>query len=435
MQIIKGFVTIGHLILNTPDQTALIGELSTWSRSYNREKGTYQDLLLPSYNLVAFKSTDTTTDTTTPVSQDQASQILEVVKACEDYAGNHIRPYDKIDYVNVLTVVFNNRISNIVIGDMVDNGTIEMPEWISWTSDEYDNNEIRIWLADRAFAAQYDEYEILVVSPLLNLDSFYDFYNIAVASLTNTNVEELLQRIEVVKDNDPETYLRVMEFDYYNKDNLQQSTPTNWGVVIYGKAGDNIDIIKDTLVDYILTNSTHTAAEWTVIFPDIFKRTEFIVLPRWDKISIPNLTTISALYGSMLDPKEAHQFCLDNIPFYDQFWIEDNVTLMPFDFKALMLSVVNGQENVTGSQDITTLFSDYIPVSTSTLDFSRMSVNTRDWVLLLEKLLIAAEDADIYTALPEPLRKVVRDGDLYITAVYNNINYLVAARSNSVYNP
>ena len=76
------------------------------------------------------------------------------------------------------------------------------------------------------------------------------------------------------------------------------------------------------------------------------------------------------------------------------------------------------------------LFKDYIPVSTSSLDFNRMSIYTRDWVLMMVGLIKIAETATEFTSIANPMRRVYRDGILYITRMYDSVNYMVAARSN-----
>ena len=79
------------------------------------------------------------------------------------------------------------------------------------------------------------------------------------------------------------------------------------------------------------------------------------------------------------------------------------------------------------------IFPDYIPVSTMTPDFARMSMKTQNWVILLGELLISAETATKFSTIPTRFRKIEREGKLFISAVYDDVNYLVAAKTNSFY--
>lgn len=429
---IKGFVTISQYVNNTPGEVAILGELSTWSMTYTKERGEYISPAVPGYKLHAFKSIN---ESLVPqaVPDAQATQTLQLVQAAVVYATGHIRPYDPLDFRNTLIGSFFGRISNLTLGAFIDNGALALPQYIEYVSTEFDGNLIKIWLADQSFQDQYDEYEIEVIPPLTPLDDFFGFYAAAATRLQERTMTDLTLDIQAIKDVHPETYLKIVEFNYYNRLNLAQSTKTNWALLIYGKAGDQIDKIKDALVEYILNNSTYARQDWAVIFPDIFKRTEFTFLPRWDLLSIPNLSLQSGLYRSMVDPVECVNFAVDAIDFYPNAWIQDNLTALPVDYKAIMLIAINGNDNVAENAELKDIFPDYIPVSSLHLDFDRMTVKTREWVLLLNELLITAETATLYSTIPGHLRRVIRSGSLYISVLYENVNYLVAAKSNFFY--
>jgi hypothetical protein len=98
-----------------------------------------------------------------------------------------------------------------------------------------------------------------------------------------------------------------------------------------------------------------------------------------------------------------------------------------------MIAAVPGVDNILGMTALTEIFPDYIPVSTGNLDFSRMSVKTREWLLVLESLLITAESATLTSTIPDTLRRIDRFGIMFISAVYENVNYMVAARQNYMY--
>ena len=433
--IVKGFVIVNAFVNNTPGQTSTLGELSTWSRTYSKEKGEYQLPELLGYKLVTFKVVDENTNVQQTVSTNLARQIVQVVDSCIAYATSHIRPYDSLDFKNTLLTNFFQRVGDLELGEFRDNGSLALPEWITWRSLDNNGDAVKIWLSDPAFQDQYDDFEIIVIPPIKPIDNFFNEYNVALTQANDRTSAQLSDQIEVAKADHPETYLRLLDYSFLNVLNLNQKNKTTWGVVIYGKVGDNIDSIKDAIMDYILTNSTHPKSEWEVILPDIFKRTEFVVLPRWDKISIPNLGNNSSLYSSAANPKESIAFAKTAIDFYDDSFIEDNVTIFPYDYKALTLLAVNGNTNVPGSEMLFALFSDYIPVPSTSSDFNRMQLKTRDWVIFLEKLLLVAETATAFSSAPLYARKQRRNGVLYITGMFDNINYLVAAKSNLLYQP
>lgn len=431
--LVKGFVIVNSFVSNTPGQTSALGELSTWSRTYSKEKGEYQLADTPGFKLVTFKVIDDVTGVEQILSTNVARQAMQLVDSAISYAISHIRPYDSIDFKNTILTTFFQRVANLQIGNFIDNGTLALPEWISWVSIDNSDTIVKIWLADLAFQDQYDEFEIMVVPPIEPLNDFFNNYNAVVTEINARSSQQFSDQIQAIKGENPETYIRLLDFDFYNPLNLAQKTKCVWAVVVYSKVGDNIDSIKDAIVTYVLANSTHTRAEWEVILPDIFKRTEFTLLPRWDKISIPNLGNLSSLYSSVTDPKEVIAFAKNAIEFYDDAFIEDNVTVFPYDYKALTIVAVNGDTNTVDSQKLFDLYPDYIPEPSTSPDFNRMQLKTRDWMIFLQRLLIVAETANTYNSVPLYARKQYRNNLLFISGMFDNVNYLVAAKSNAIY--
>ena len=429
MRVLKGFVTIQALLSNVPGTISAIGELSTWSATYTKERGEYTNPDIDGYRLISARSQD---DTLGEVEVDQSlvNQTIEVVKAAFAYAVSHLRPYVSEDYKDTLLADFNGRVTNINFGPYVDNGTLALPEWLSWESLEHPDNFVKVWLSDAAFADQYDEYQMTVVPPLDNLDDFFLPPGTVKTLIEARSMTRMMELVQEAKENNPETYIRTYSFNYVSSVIGSTSIPTYWNVLIYGVAGDNVDAIKDALIDYVLANSTHTRTEWEAILPDLFKRTEFIVLPRWDLYSIPNMAIQAGLYSSMTDPVEAIEFAQREASFYTASHVQQNLTVIPYPYKAITVYIVNGITNVAGKEKITELFGDYIPVPSTSLDFNRMQDTTRQWSMLISEMLIVAEKMTAFTSVPKTMRKIQRSGKLYLAAMFDNVNYLMSAKSN-----
>lgn len=433
MKIIKGFVTINAFIDQTAS-VAVLGELSSWSRSYSLEKGEYQFDALPNYKLVTFKTVEDTDGSNLILNNTQVGLIINVANAMMSYAQNHIRPYDPTDFENTVLASFSGQISDLQFGNYADNGSLALPEWYSFTSVNDNNAFVKIWLSDSAFQDQYDEGLIVVIPPIPVLDNFFGLYNNVVNELATNDLSVIATRIQDAKGVYPENYLRVLKFDFINTFYPSQTTPTQWSVLIYGKAPDNVDSIKDAIVQYVLENSTHTKTQWEALLPDLFKRTEFLFIPRWDKQAVPNLTVTSGIYKDMMDPLECLTFVKNMIDFYPANFIDQNTTIMSYPYKGLTLVAINGDSNIAGKQRLDALYPDYISVFPPNPDFSRMQIPTRNWVIFMELLIMTAENATVFSSVPSTLRKQVRDGLLLISGLHENVNYLVAARSNAVFN-
>lgn len=433
MKIIQGFVTFSKFVNNVPGEISPIGELSTWSRTYSKEKGEYVNVSVPGYQLVTFKTMDQESELAVSLTDSEVKEILEVVKEVELYGTKNTRPYDPVDFRNSILSNFYGRISNFDMGSFVDNGTLAVPEYMTWVSTANGNNQVKVWLTDASFADQYSDFSITVIPPVNNVQVLVGDFNIARDEIEARTVAMMGDIIQAKKLEHPETYVRIYTFDLHNKHDIRQKIETHWPVLIYGKAGDTIDAAKDAITEYIRMNSNAPDQVWELVLPDLFKRTEFVIVPQWHKQAVPNLTEISGLYSSMLNATEMVQFVKDNIPFYNPTFTESNVTAMAYPYKQVMLAVVNGEKNVDTKKTIQKLYPDYIPVPSTSHDFSRMTVRTREWVMFLDDLVIQAETATVLTTLPKTMRRTIRNGKLFISAVWDNVNYMVAAKSNQFY--
>lgn len=429
MYILKGFVTIQDLVSNTPNVISPVGELSTWSLTYTKSPGDYLDPAIPGYRLTSMLSKDTTTGVCI-VPPAIVSDVLAVVRSLVIYARNHYLPYTLSDFLATIIANYKTQIHAFVMGPLVDVDGIALPEYVEWTSLTVADAKVRIWLADAAFARQYDEYEIEVIPPVTALDDLFGNPRVAYSALAEWPIDALMKRVQETKQAHPETFMRILSHPYIFTDVDTAPITVHWPVLIYGKEGDYIDAMKEAINEYVLTHSTHTHDEWAVRSPELFKRTEFMILPRWDRYGIPDMAVETGIYSSLIDPMETVQFAQRELTFYPTAWIPTHMTLLPHFYKCLSLCIVDGPDNLPTKAKFSNLYSDYLPIPPTSLDFNRMQVGTREWVLKLNEMLLICESINEYTVVPEYYRKVHRNHKLYLAYLYQGVNYLVAAKSN-----
>lgn len=316
MIVLKGFVAIQNLISNSVNSDSSIGEISTWSLTYTKDRYVYENNSIQGYRLVGISSKDSTTGQELDLNSTLADQALNIAKSAYSYATAHSLPYDRQDFHDTLNADFFQQIANLNFGSFITNGNVALPEWIEWDSLTVNNGHVKIWLADYSFQTQFDEYSIVPVVPLDTLDNFFGLPTNVQSLINGRTASDTMDLIQAAKKSRPETVIRTMTFNYVSQTVPQMIVPTNWSVLIYGQAGDNPDVIKDAIIAYILANSSHSEAEWTAILPDLFRKTEFILIPRWDLQSIPNMTTISGLYSSLAKPADTISFSQAVIDFY-----------------------------------------------------------------------------------------------------------------------
>lgn len=429
MRVIKGFMLIQSLINNAVNTISPIGELSIWSQTYSKDQGEYTVPSENNYRLISFKSItegigNTVIDTTT------VAHIVSVIKEIHVYLGSRQRPYDVTDLRLYVQAKYPDELSLLIFGAMVDGGPLSLPEFVSWHYTGNGGTDIKIWLADESFQNQYDEFEIVVIPPIKPIDSLFGTYSNIQMTLSYRTPDKVMSDIQDAKEEHPETYLRTVTVDFVPTNNALARITTYWNLLIYGAAGDNVDSISEAIVNYILANTTHPRSEWETILPSLFRKLEFVIVPNWDDYAIPDKAIESGIYSSYTNPNNIITKLQALITFYTPAHVKSNITIMPYPYKGLALAVINGVSNVESNRTLDKIFPDYIPVLTSSLDFNRMSDNTQEWSKMLEAMLIAAETATNNSSLVSDMRKTIRDNKLYVSKVFNNINYLIYAKSN-----
>lgn len=430
MRLIQGFVTKDTFINNQAGRVNEFFELSPLSLTYSKGRGEYQSSSNQGDVLHTFFSKETTTGVSFVLEAAEVAGILAVVNEVLSFCAGHTG-YTSQELISRLTAVFPTQISSYSHGNIFEGDRYTLPDWSTWTMANGD--VVRIWHRDEAFQNQYSFYETTIVAPLDNIDQFFGRYSDVSAQMKALTMPLVMERIQDAKGVYPETFTRVMSFRFYNANNPAQYTDTNWGILIYGKNGDNVDSIKDAILNFLLENSTKTEAEWKVIFPEIFIRTEFMLFPRWDKVAIHETNLLGVIYSSIQKPAEMIKHVKDNAPVpLDDAYLNNRLSMIPFDYKAIVCGAIAGTTNNANIDDLVEMFPDYLPVNTSSLDFNRMTVKTRTWVLKMVELIKLAETATEFSTINNPMRRIIRNNKLFVCFVYDNVNFLVSAKKNTI---
>lgn len=429
MYSLKGFVEFAGLASNTPGVVAKIGELSSLAMTYSKEKGFYDSVTYKDVEITSFSSKQDANKVEIPASV--KTKVFDVVAWLYGQMIATSNTQDRTTLLSMLANTFGTTAEQIECGTIVTDGTLYVPEWLAWKvvgSESY----IRLWFTDESFRTQYDEYEIVVVPALVKLDNFFlpasDVETYLKAMTTNLMVD----RMQIAKAGYPETIMRVETYDYIAPGNPDFKVPSRWGVLIYGEAGNNVDAIKDAIVNYVLANSTHPRTEWVNILPDLFKRTEFIFTPLYTQYGIPNRTLEAGVYSPLIKLPDAKAAAKKTASKYPQAHIDNYISFMGHPYKSLALVILGGPENRQGKFYFTDFYPDFISVNTSSIDFNRMSQETQDIANMLADMIYEAESVTKFSVLPFGMTKLIRDNILFVVRTVNNVQFLVAAKSNFV---
>lgn len=432
MYTLKGFLTYSPFVNNSRDHVAVFGELSSNANTYAKDKFYYTDESAPRTMLVAFHSVEDDEDVSVP--GPLAARVLDLSYFLYQRAAAGQNTDNPAQIMQSILAEFPGIVTDLTMGEILQDGIRRLPEWITYTdgvaADNGDDNRITVWFADESFQLQYPEYAIEVVPPFIPLDDFFLDPLVVQEKLNDYNYIEKIAEVQTTRGEYPYTYLVGNRYNYRDPLNPDFQVPSYWIVLIYGQAGNNPDVIKNALIDYILENSSHTREEWTDILPELFITTEFIYSPFWNNYSVPNLTLQAGIYSPTINPREVVDQLTATVkgPMYSTSWIENEYELSSNIYKSLSFGVVGNPDNRDGMTSFYEQFPDYMLVTNDSTDFNRISPETQEWMVKFSNLIKMAETLTPTSNVLPGYSRVTRDGVLYAATMHDNITHLVVAK-------
>ena len=427
---LKGFAAISTLVSNVEGVIAPIGELSTYCATFSKERLIYPSVTNPNITTNIFSSISSLNGNIVPPEVIMSLTDMILGWTYERQMSSSVIE-TKQQFQDALASNFVTECVGVICGELVHaaNGK-QFPEWISWKTRDYseEDNITTIWLSDQSFRQKYDNYEIVVVPPVAVLDVLFTNASSVLAILASVTHVDRFNMIQTARNDHPETALAGVSYNWVDPLNSANQLSTNWAVLIYGPNGNDNDVIRESIAEYILANSTHTEAEWKTIFPDIFKRTEFLFFPRWHNYAIPNLVLQSGIYSPVTYSTKEVTYLKSILSDYTALFVEQHASVMPHPYKCLALDVIGGFENRENLFDITQIYPDILNVSTTSVDYNRMSADTQGLLSRLTEMILIAESLTYYSDIPVGYRKVERYGVMFVSTRYMNIELLVSSK-------
>lgn len=429
---LKAFCLISALIDNTRVVVAPVGELSPRAMTYAREKEYLNTAAAPGHTLVVFSNKrDGVIEQTDPV---VAGKLLLINKWVYEQALAGTFNTSIESFRTAFIQEWGSQYAIWSIGAMVEGqSNVWIPGVIEVRDIADDNIQYKLWYATEVFEQQFDEYQIVVVPPVEDLDVFFLGSAMVRAALAARTHDLVMEDVQAAREGYPETFVSGEMYEWFDPvdpTDKARRIATYWTPVIYGIAGRNVDSIKEALRDYILENSTRTKEEWAAIFPEIFTSTEFLFVPLWGNYSVTNRELEAGLYSSVTNVLQglAQLQRLVRGEGYTEEYIQNNAEVFGASHKAITVMVTGGPYNRDGITSFVQRYSDYINVDSSGMDFGRMGPETRRMVLALAEMLAVAESMTPDSAVPVKFTRLIRDGVLYVAYTLDRFQLIVTSK-------
>ena len=429
---IKGFCTNSLFVNNDPSRTSQVGELTTYARTFSKDIKFYINPDYPGLELNIFSCKEDISTGTTEVTvpDDIVNLLLDIsnwvykgeVKATTDPAEYAVELHNNDD--------FFNEISEVNAGELIFYNGIIVPSRLTFKLLKFENVEVKLWFSTQVMENEYDEYEIIVINPLLNMDVLFKSLADIQQELALLSITTQIERTQEIKNKHPETIMRAETIEYINNKDSSIKFDLVWYVLIYGPNGDNEDAIKEAIKDAILENSNEKNPEsWKEILPFLFRTTRMYVLPRWDKMSIPSRLDNVGIYSPISNAKEALRYASTFLsPELTTAHVEENLEITHHKYRSITLLTCGGADNALEKYKLSDYIGDYIAESSTSQDYNRQAEYTRNWTVSMEEMLMLAENLNIQVTLPFGIRKVVVNDSTFLAKRMGNVEWLVAVR-------
>lgn len=429
MDIIKGFAINRTFVDQTPGVVADIGELSARGFTFAKEPRVYSSQTYPTISFAHFPSKDSGVGFNAAIPDAQRDHILKVAAAVYTKSLSTtgiVAPGEFVDYVQTQ---MGSAIADVKTGASVQSGMRSVIEWIQWRNTAGTAGNVnKVWFVNNSFVGQFDEYEITVVPPFTPVSQFFGNANDVKALLAARSYQTQMEVVDQARGASSETYVWGKEYNYVNPTNANDKTLAKFSCLIYGEAGNNIDLIKEAIVNYLLANSTQTRDQWKQILPELFLRTEFLMFPQWNRMAVEHVVGgVNGIYSPIVDltalltrmRTDSYQYTTAHVNAYAQ--------ALTFPYMSVAVGSIGHIENRDGKFRLTDWFPDYLYANSLQADFNRMSKVTRDWVLMIAAMMPIARDMTSSSTVPMGYARVRRGNKLFVSKSYQDIQFLVAS--------
>lgn len=443
MYIVQGFLRIPQISDNSNGVTAPFGELSPTSWTFSRSIKNYSNATkAASVEFVSFKSVDETNkDTNIPAFI--SDTIVTMGQWIHTQSKKSAIPSNQqlITFVQAITTEFSNltntyglpaAVKNVQVGEILDTPIAgqRMPDYVAFElKDDKKIFSIKFWLNDKRFAVQYPYYEMVVLPPV----GFVDALNGTTADVSNLlngiTKTQIVNQITAVTRDYPATYIYSINLRWHNPNNPTSTLETEWFVVVYGQAGIDRDVVKDSIRTYIAANSGVTI--WTSIYPDLYAESEFIIIPFWSEVATIDNGYDEGLYRSAVPKYRMEEIENKQIPTsYNTVtdfaaYKRQYLVTCSTNYRSILFYALGNPNNTGGKFSLLQLYPDYMDIPTTSPDFNRLSTKTQGFAIKLNEAFHVAREYSRTKPIPTGYALSTKSNREYIGFDYDGFTFYI----------
>lgn len=429
---LKGFITNTELTNNTPGVIARFGELSTHCRTFAKDVQTLTNGTFPTINVAVFSHHSTANTIPVKVNNVFSDLVIEISAWLHSTSTAFNATTTQLDVVAALTNRFSSYITNASVSPLIGNFGKYLPARIQATVNinSFEELSIVLWTANAEFESGYDEYEIVIVPPVDNVDVYMGAFTAVTEQMLIVNPVRDFQRIESTIAKKPPTHNVAVAINWVDPTQPTRKINTTWYALIYGSRGNTADAINEALRRYILSISTSPEFNWRIVMPDLFRITRFLLAPLWNSLAISGRTSVAGIYTPVASMSEINQVVtsVTNSSGINKL----NFELFSHPFRSISIIVLAGSDNKAGAETLRLCVPDYIASESTEEDFNRQAATTQVFSNLIGMLVRSAESYKPGFIQAVGIRVVVFDGYTCLASKHDGIEYLIRTKLQNV---
>ena len=443
MYIVQGFLRIPQISDNSNGVTAPFGELSPTSWTFSRSIKNYSNATkAASVEFVSFKSVDETNkDTVIPPFI--SDTIVTMGQWIHTQSKKSAIPSNQqlATFVQAITTEFSNltntyglpaAVTNVQVGEILDT-PIAGQRMLDYVAFELKDNtkifSIKFWFNDKRFALQYPYYEMVVLPPVGSVDALNGTTADVSNLLNGITKTQIVNQITAVTRDYPATYIYSINLRWHNPNNPTSTLETEWFVVVYGQAGIDRDVVKDSIRTYIAANSGVTI--WTSIYPDLYAESEFIIIPFWSEVATIDNGYDEGLYRSAVAKYRMEEIENKQIPTsYNTVtdfaaYKRQYLVTCSTNYRSILFYALGNPNNTGGKFSLLHLYPDYMDIPTTSPDFNRLSTKTQGFAIKLNEAFHVAREYNRTKPIPTDYALSTKSNREYIGFDYDGFTFYI----------
>lgn len=426
---VKGFLEIPSFITNVPHEIATLGQLSNHSRTFSVDQDEYSDPDKDVANLIVFESSVLGVRTEMP------SEAVDHVFDIMEHAFANFTSTKRFEeqLMEEFGPSSSNPITNVSTGsEILVNGKL-FPTWLKYTKETgNDTVEIKLWLSDALFRAEFDSFEIKVVGPTTNVTELYATYDNVRTSLALVDLEQHVEKVEEVRQNNPFTKQKIVDLEWIDPNDDSKTHKVNFFCLAYGPLGENRDNLLDAVRTYLVDNSTYTEEEWTVYFPELLSINEMTLIPQWNRVALAAVDGGGMGVDSVYSPIMRYDESMDNarkiITAPTLTELKAVTDLFHLSYRTLSVLAIGSKNNAEGTVRFSEVYSDYTVLPVNSIDLNRLRAITSSVIRRLGVMVRICEEDDGSLELPVGYSRANIGGASFIEATENNIVFRMVTK-------